>query len=643
MNDIIVGTAGHIDHGKTTLLKALTGIDADRLDEEKRRGISIDIGFAHMNLEPYRVGFIDVPGHEKFVKNMLVGIGGIQLVLLVVAADESVMPQTVEHFQICKLLQIPRGIIVITKKHLVDAELLSLVEVETRELVKGSRLESSPVVAVDSVSGEGLDELKTTLLDEIRMVSGMGSRLGSPNHVFRLPIDRVFTIRGFGTIVTGTPYAGSLKKGQEVTVYPADKEAKVRGIEIFNEMTDSARAGQRAALNLSGLQKEELGRGMTVSATNTLSPSHMLDAVVHLLGGSPGPLKQRGAIRFHHGSAELIGRIYLLEGGEIRPGESQLAQLRLESPVVCCPKDCFILRRYSPVTTIGGGVVLDGIPEKHRRKDLSQVIGELDNLRSTLQQEDSRFDAVLVEYFIRSKGALGISLSELVSRTGFLPSYLLDLVGERESLVLIHQDPARAVFGPALQELEERMVGFLSEFHVGNPLSPGTPQEELKERFLKRSSGPYFQFVLDRLKEQKKIQIDAGTVSLFGQEITLTREQQELRSGILRVFEERALQPPTLDQVVGKLAQKPDRVRDVYYFLLKNGDLVRINENLVLSDQSVAFLKKELKRCFSSGKTFTVPEFKDLFKISRKYAIPFLEFLDRQRFTRRVGDKRVVL
>ena len=643
MKDIIVGTAGHIDHGKTTLLKTLTGIDTDRLEEEKRRGISIDIGFAHMQLGDSRVGFIDVPGHEKFVKNMLAGIGGIDLVLLVVAADESVMPQTTEHFQICKLLEIPRGIIAITKRHLVEEELLSLVEAEARELVEGSPLEKAPIVAVDSVSGEGVELLKETLLEEIGKSQQDITAARRSHQIFRLPVDRIFTIKGFGTVVTGTPSAGVLKKGDAVTVYPILKAGKVRGIEIFNQNADLAMAGQRTALNLSGLETEDLNRGMVISGSNALASSSMLDAIVHLLPTAPKGLKDRSAIRFHHGSAELIGRIHPLENDQLRPGESMLVQFRLQSPTVCCPKDHFILRRYSPMTTIGGGVILDGTPQKHRKKDLPDILPELKKLWSMLTEQDPRLDSAFVEYFVKLHRFSGVSLSDLVTRTGFLENYLLDLLKGLDSVVLISPEPLLAVFRPDLEEFKAKIAQFLADFHSRNPLIVGLPREELKERFFGKAANSYLTFVLNQMENEKKIQIKGSTVSLQGQQLVLNPEQDQAKEHILRLIQSRGLQPPTLEELLETLPYDRRQVRDVYYFLLQQGELIRVSENIVLSPGRITFLQSQLKESFPSGRTLTVPEFKDLFGISRKYAIPFLEFLDRKRITRRIGDKRVVL
>jgi selenocysteine-specific elongation factor len=643
MKDIIVGTAGHIDHGKTTLLKALTGIDTDRLEEEKRRGISIDIGFAHMQLGSSRVGFIDVPGHEKFVKNMLAGIGGIDLVLLVVAADESVMPQTIEHFHICKLLEIPRGVIAITKRHLVEEELLSVVEAEVQELVEASPLEKAPIVAVDSVSGEGVELLKEKLLEEIEKSQQDITAARRSHQIFRLPVDRIFTIKGFGTVVTGTPYAGVLNKGDAVTVYPTLKTGKVRGIEIFNQSAEQAMAGQRTALNLSGLETEDLNRGMLISGSAALASSSMLDAIVHLLPTAPKGLKDRSAIRLHHGSAELIGRIHPLENDQLRPGESMLVQFRLQSPTVGCPKDHFILRRYSPMTTIGGGVILDGTPQKHRKKDLPHILPGLKKLWSMLTEQDPRLDSVLVEYFVKLHRFSGISLSDLVARTGFLENYLLDLLKGLDSVVLISQEPLLAVFRPDLAEFKTKIAQFLADFHSRNPLIVGVAREELKERFFRKAAHSYFTFVLNQMEGEKKIRIKGSTVSLQGQELVLNPEQDQAKEHILRLIQKKGLQPPSLEELLETLPYDRSQVRDVYYFLLQQGELIRVNENIVLSPGRITFLQSQLKESFPSGRTFTVPEFKDLFGISRKYAIPFLEFLDRKRITRRIGDKRMVL
>jgi len=639
---VIIGTAGHIDHGKTTLIKALTGINTDRLEEEQLRGISIDIGFAHMTLGAYQVGFIDVPGHEKFIKNMLAGIGGIQFVLLVVAADESIMPQTVEHFQICKLLGISQGVIAITKKNLVDKDLLSLAEIEVRELIQGSPLEKAPVVTVDSLSGEGIEDLRSTLLHQIEKTEHTSFEFRKTHQVSHLPIDRVFAIRGFGTVVTGTLVSGSIKKGDLVTIYPSTKTARVRGIQIFNQQSNIALAGQRTALNLVGIQKEKLDRGMVVSCTDTTAPSSMIDATIHLLPDSPQALKQHSSIRFHHGSSELIGRLYLLEQDLLSPGDSTLAQIRLENPTVCNPKDPFILRRYSPMTTIGGGVVLDAHPQKHRKSDLEQVLPSLKHLRKMWETNDPKIDGALLEYFVQSDGSSGTTLSQLVVRTGFVEAYILNLLKILPNLVLVSQKPVSIVSKENLKKLKNRIVSFLRNFHTSHPLATGLPKEELKERFLNKAASSYFQFVLELLEEEKQISLESKQVALYGQKATLTEEQEEIKTQLLKLFNRKILQVPNLVELTQQLPHNPEQVQNVFYFLLESDELIRISKNVVLLPDQIHYLQSQLHKSFPNKQKFSVAQFKDLFKITRKYAIPLLEFLDRNKITQRIGNKRLV-
>ncbi|MGH9338470.1 MAG: selenocysteine-specific translation elongation factor [Acidobacteriota bacterium] len=642
MKDLIVGTAGHIDHGKTTLIRALTGIDTDRLEEEKRRGITIDIGFAHMYLGSHRVGFIDVPGHERFVKNMLAGIGGIHMVLLVVAADESVMPQTTEHFQICRLLGISRGIIVLTKKSLVEEELLPLAEDEVREMAKGSFLEHAPAVAVDSLRGDGIEELKALMQRELEKVHTDVSAQ-SDARVFRLPIDRVFSVRGFGTVVTGTPVTGAISKEQTVAAYPAARSGKVRGIEIFGQKAELARAGQRTAINLSGIERQELERGMTLAPPGVFTPSQMFDISLNLLPEAPFALKQRSPIRFHHGSGEFIGRIYLLEGSEIRPGQSRLAQVRLDSPTVACPGDRFILRAYSPVTTIGGGAILDNWPPKHRRKTLIHALPRLKELQHTPGSPALQSLPAFLEYFIHSKGHEGMDLPELVSRTGVQKEVILRTLQESDSIILAPQDPPLAVERAALDRLKQSLISFVEEFHTRNPLSAGVPREELKKRFLPQAGNAYFQFILQQMESERKIRLSASLAALHSRTLALTPEQQKIRGWIFKALEENPFSPPSLDELARKLPCPAETLGAVYYFLLQQGELIKVSEEIVIPAGQIGALKEQLSRRFSKGESFSVAEFKDHFKVSRKYAIPFLEFLDRQRITRRLGDRRVLL
>lgn len=642
MKDILIGTAGHIDHGKTTLLKALTGIDTDRLAEEKRRGISIDIGFAHMQLGPQRLGFIDVPGHEKFVKNMLTGMGGIQMVLLVVAADESIMPQTIEHFEICKLLEISRGVVVLTKKTLVEKELLPLVKLEVEELLRGSLLEGSPIIPVDSISGEGIEELKRILSKEIRKSETNTAPSQDEHRVFRFPIDRVFTIRGFGTVVTGTPWGKTLHEREMITVHPTGKTAKIRGIEIFNNKSDSTKSQQRTALNLSKVRTEELRRGMVITHTNTLLPSHTIDAMVQLLPSAPVISRAGTTIRFHHCTEELIGRIFPLGGTELKPGCSMLAQLRLEGQTICCPKEHFILRRYSPLGTIGGGIVLDNRPKKHRKKNLENITTDLKKLWLMWEAKDPKIDQSLVEYFVKLRGVSGITLPQLVARTGFLPEYLIALLKDADSIVRVAQEPPLSVSITNFEKLKEHLIELLLDFHQNHTTVKGLQLEELKERLMSKSSASYFHYLIDLLQNEGKIQVKESIVSLQGKEVTLTAEQEEIKQAILVLVREREFQMPSLSDTIHQLSFDADQIRQVFYFLIQIGDLVWINENLVVADNHIKDLKKRLKELFPSGQRFTIGQFKEVFNISRKYAIPLLEYLDRERVTQRVQNERLV-
>ena len=638
--DVLVGTAGHIDHGKTALVKTLTGIDTDRLAEEKRRGITIDLGFAHLQLGRYRVGFVDVPGHERFVKNMLAGIGGIRLVFLVVAADESVMPQTVEHFHICRLLGIRRGIVVLTKKNNVEADLLEMVQGEVAELVAGSFLEDAPMVAVDSLSGDGIDALRETLAE---VLNGLGSaECDSLARVFRLPVDRVFTLKGFGTIVTGTPASGTLAQDSRICLYPTHKLAKVRSIQIFGERGARAKAGQRTALNLVGVNKEELSRGVIVSIPEALQPSHILDAAVTLLDEAKA-LKSRTPVRFHHGSAELIGRVYLLQEGQLDPGATGLVQIRLDRPAVACPLDRFILRRYSPSATIAGGLVLDNQPAKHRRAELPELIPRLEAIVQASDQSRRAAENLVVEYVVQQQQGSGITANGLVARTGLLTRHLLSILEANPNIVVLPLDPPVALWEPHLRDLERRLEAFLRAHHRKHPLAGGISKQEIKNRFFRRSRQQQLDFVLKRLRHAERVEVAGSLVRIYGKSVQLSPEQEAIRRRILSLFEPHDLRAPRLQEIFGDLSPDPTKAKAVFYYLLEEGELVRVSGDLVLSSCQIDSLCQRLGQAFPQGQSFSIAEFKDLFAVTRKYAIPLLEFLDRNQITRRQGDRRIIL
>ena len=641
MTDVLIGTAGHIDHGKTTLVGALTGINTDRLKEEQARGITIDIGFAHCDLDGFRVGFIDVPGHERFVKNMLAGIGGIQVAMLVVAADESIMPQTREHFEICRLLNLRQGLIILTKKSLVEEELLSLVAEEVAELVQGSFLESAPVVAVDSVTGDGLDELRGELARLLHQLSDQGKLQPPSSQIFRLPIDRVFSIRGFGTVVTGTPVGGSLQRDAPVTTYPGGEAGKVRGVEIFGEAAARTEAGQRTALNLSGLERGQLQRGMVLSSESDLTPTHMFDVRLRLIEEAAA-LKHRAPIRLHQGTAEAVGRVYLLDAQQLAPGGIALAQLRLDQPLIAFPGERFVLRRYSPSETIGGGMILDNRPAKHRSRELGELLPRLYEIGAELEATSPSHDA-LVEMLVGRESVKGLTLRQLVAATALRPEVLRQLVEGSEKFLVLDQDPILVFGSSVIEQVRRSVLEFLEQFHDSNPLAVGASQQELKKRLLRHAPPILFQEVLQHLEQNNEIEVQSGVVALRGRTPSLSASDQVVRTAILDGMARRPLAPPSLEQLLGSLEHPAERVRSIYYFLLQAGELVRITDSYVLLPDQLHQLTDQIVLEFPKGTSFTVAQFKDVFQVSRKYAIPLLEHLDRQRVTRRQGDQRVVL
>ena len=643
MNDtqhLIIGTAGHIDHGKTRLIQALTGINADRLKEEQRRGITIDLGFAHARIGPFQVGFIDVPGHERFVKNMLAGVGGIQFVLLVVAADESIMPQTREHFEICRLLGIRHGIVVITKTDLVDPEFIELVQGEVAELLQGTILENTPMTSVDSRSGRGVDRLRA-LLEEQLMELDLDSDLQSKRH-FRLPIDRVFTLKGFGTVVTGTTWQGTIRKEDKVQAYPSTSQGRVRNLQIYGRNTVAATVRQRTALNLTGLDKAQLQRGMVLGPPGVFRPSFILDAGLELLASAPAPIRRRTPIRFHHGSTEVIGRVYPIARKDLEPGETGLVQLRLEAPVTACAGDRYIIRRYSPLTTIGGGIVLDSRAQKRRKRDLERASPGLLDLQEAWAQDSVDCLARSIDYYVERGGLRGVSLSELQARSGLTENAIQKLLESASGLTRFEAADL-VVSDGSVAELKDQIVDYTRRFHHQNPLLDGIPREELKERFMNWASNSYFNAVLKSLETELRVRASAHTVSHSEHRVTLTPDQEQLQERILATLEASPHSALRVGELATRLGREARDINDVFFFLIHQGRIVRISENLFLTSTQVSQLKTGLLEAYASGTSFSVADFKNLFGLTRKLAIPFLEYLDKSRVTRRVGDRRVVL
>jgi selenocysteine-specific elongation factor len=629
---IIVGTAGHIDHGKTALVKALTGIDADRWEEEKRRGITIDLGFAHLDLGPdLRLGFIDVPGHERFVKNMLAGAGGIDLLLLVVGADESIMPQTREHFDICRLLDIRQGLVVLTKADLVEPDLIDLVKMEVEEYLAGSFLEDAPLVAVSSKTGQGLDQLRAALrqkAETIRPKNGSGH--------FRLPIDRAFAMKGFGTVVTGTLVSGSLDVEAEVEIHPTGGRARVRGIQVHGQSSPRATAGQRTAANLVGIDVEGLERGMALAAPGRFQPTRVVDSLLTLLP-SAKPLKHGAPLHFHSGTAETVAKVrFHDQRPRLKPGEQTFARIETEKSLLVLPGDRFIVRQFSPLVTIGGGSVLDAHPPVRRtlksRMDALQVFAAGNPERS--------LDTLLRE------SPFGMGGDELITRTAWSADTLQAACAALEkarSLVRIHEEPLWVAHAAVVGQSAGAALDFLAQFHEQNPLSHGASKEALRSRVFAKAPGFFAEAVLARLVKEKKIAAESEMVRLAGHRIVLREEEQEARDKLVAAFRQAGLKVPGLREFLPKLSIDPGRAGKLLQGLLREGVLVRVSEDLVFHADSMAELKRLLARQKSQSERLNVPEFKDLAGISRKYAIPLLEYLDRERITRRVGDFRVIL
>ncbi len=631
MRSVIVGTAGHIDHGKTALVKALTGIDADRLEEEKRRGITIDIGFAHLDLaaangETVRIGFIDVPGHERFVRNMLAGIGGIDLVLLIIAADESIKPQTREHFDICRLLSVRRGITILTKSDLVDKETLDVVRLEVEEFVRGSFLDvsRSPIVAVSSRTGAGLDVLKQQLGKLAQDAAARDSRAYP-----RLPIDRVFTMKGFGTVATGTLISGTLRKEDELEVFPQQKKTRVRGLHVHGQSVDEATAGQRTALNLAGVSVEELARGMVLAPPATFRPTNRLDVSLSLLS-SVKPLKQRSRVHFHSYTMESIAEVFLYQDNKLAAGEQSFAQLRLADSTLLLPGDRFIIRQFSPLITIGGGIVLDNTPAKVKK--MAAHLDFLNVLKTGSSAE------ILGARVMRSE-TQGMTLADAVAQTGWTRGEIIITASAIPTIVQIGDS---LISASAIEQISANMVARLDDFHKQNHLVSGMSKEELRER-LPIHPLAVFERVIEEASNSKKIELIEDLVRLPGRGVAMKDEEAESKNIIENAFAAAGLKVPALKDVLTGLKVDKVRAQKIVTLLLRERILVKISDDLVFHSSSLAELKESLAAEKKKAPKIDVARFKDLTGVSRKYAIPLLEYLDRERVTRRVGDERVIL
>ncbi len=632
MKSIIVGTAGHIDHGKTALVKALTGLDADRLEEEKRRGITIDLGFAHMDLpgangEMLRLGFVDVPGHERFVRNMLAGVGGMDLVLLVIAADESIKPQTREHFDILQLIGVKRGITVLTKSDAVDAETLEVVRMEVEEFLRGTFLEipGSPIVAVSALTGAGLENLKKTMVAAAAEVQPRDRKA-----LARLPIDRVFTMKGFGTVVTGTLICGTIHKDDELEVFPIGRRVRVRGVQVHGQAADAAVAGQRTALNLAGVSTEDLARGMTLAPPATFAATRMVEVRLRLLSSAPRPLKDRARVHFHCNSMEMIAEVVLDEIKQVAPGMEVWARIKFTAPALLLPGDHFIIRQFSPVVTIGGGIVVDAAPVTRRlspASDLEILAGKDREAILRVRIERRHHDA--------------ISLAQLIEETGWTRSAIESLLAGPIKAAQIVQIADVFLSAQWWETLKAQVVPTLAALHSQNPLVSGISKEQLRDQT--DASVTVFEAIAKTLVEEKKIETIGDLMRLPGHGVVMKDDETESRKKIEEAFSMAGLKVPALHEVIAGLTVDRERAQKIVTLLLREKVLVKISQELVFHRSALEDLRRQIQGEKTKSSRIDVARFKELTGISRKYAIPLLEYLDRERVTKRVGDAREIL
>lgn len=621
MRHIILGTAGHIDHGKSSLVKALTGIDPDRLKEEKERGITIDIGFADLIFPDngLSVGIVDVPGHEKLIRNMLAGAGGIDMVLLVIAADEGIMPQSREHLAICDLLKIKSGLIAITKTDLAEEGWIDLVKDEILNFVKGTFLESSPIIAVSSKTGENLDTLKKEIRDIALKVATKNT-----DGLFRLPIDRVFTLKGFGTVITGTAISGKVSLDDSLEILPADIKAKVRGLHSHGSAIKTAYAGQRVAVNLQGVEKESLTRGDVAVTPSSFAETKIMDAFLELLPDTT-PLKNKSLVHFYVGTSETVARVILYENEELRPGDSCYCQLRLQDAVIAVSGDRYIIRRFSPLETLGGGEVLDSLPQKRRRRE---GIEDLRLLHSgSLDQK--------IALKIEKSGPQGISLNTLKGWINIDLNMLTETVGKLKKAdeLIVFED--QLIHRKSYLFLQNEVLGLLRVFHKKNPLKPGMSKEEIRNQL--RIDARLFNYILNGLKG---VLVEKDLVRLSDFKVALSSSEEEFRVKILEALEKGKFQPPVKEEISSSLRIELKRLTDILSLMLKEGRVVRVNESIYMSTGVYNEMISLLGTFFAKKTEMTVAEFRDLLNTTRKYALPFLELLDSRKVTLRTGDVR---
>jgi selenocysteine-specific elongation factor len=631
LKQIILGTAGHIDHGKTSLIKAISGIDTDRLKEEKQRGITIELGFAALDLpDGQHVGIVDVPGHEKFVKNMVAGATGIDIVAMVIAADEGVMPQTREHMEICSLLGVRHGFVALTKTDMVDEEWLELAIDDIQSFSQGSFLEGQPIVPVSSVTGDGIPKFLETLQAICKAVPER-----KQTGLFRLPVDRVFTMKGFGTVITGSLVSGMIAVGETIMIYPSRIKSKVRGIQVHNQSVNEALAGQRTAINFQGLDMTAVNRGDVLARPDSLSPSYMADLSFQYLASAAKPLKNRTRVRFHTGTSEIMGNLILLDRDELAPGDAAAVQVRLDTAVTLVKEDRYVIRSYSPVRTIGGGQILNPIPTKHKRfrADISEALNAL----AEMPPED------VIGFHARQAGFRGTEHNELRLVTN-LPDKKLDTaisaLLSRRDLIMIDRERRLYVHADTYAYLRQMVLDQLAAYHAKNPLKAGMPREELRSKFPTAIHPKLPPQVLNQMLKNEELAVDEDTIRLAAHKVSLAVDQSQLRENIIRAYDRGGITPPYFKEICQSLNVDARAARDVLQLLVEENQLVKVKEDLFFQRKVIDALKERLVAFLRDRGAITTPEFKDMTGASRKYVIPLAEYFDAVNVTIRVGDTR---
>ncbi|MFW6414792.1 MAG: selenocysteine-specific translation elongation factor [Thermodesulfobacteriota bacterium] len=627
---IIMGTAGHIDHGKTTLIRALSGIDCDRLKDEKKRGITIELGFAFLDFpDTPRIGIVDVPGHEKFVKNMVSGAAGIDFVLLTVAADESIMPQTREHLEICSLLGIDKGLVALTKTDTVDQEIVDLAREELQEYLEGTFLEDSPIIPVSSHTGYGLEELRSGILE---IANSLQSQ--EDTDIFRLPVDRVFTMRGHGTVITGTLVSGSIQVGEQVTIYPGGQKSKVRSLQVHGDSVQTAYSGQRTAVNLHGLEVDDLQRGDCIARPGTLFPSHIWDVELKCLSSSPKPLKHRKEMHFHHGSREILARLHLLDRDQLQPGETAPAQFYFPSPMVGLFQDKFVVRSFSPLMTVGGGSLLNPTGTKIKRYS-----SQMDKLY-TLMQGDPQQVALTQ---LKNSGKQGLTFEQLKAMTllsGKKLQKLLQDLNSRQYIAMFDKEEQRYISQEVVRSLLQQLQDFITRYHRNNPMKAGISRSMLASNWAPGLGPKLFNFVLEKAINQNILVSEQEVLKAPDHKISLASDQTRLKEKLLQIYTEADIQPPNLNSVLEELGVSKKDAVPVLDLLAEEGKLRKVKAELYFSVHALDKIKQWVYDHFQEKEEMAPTDFKHITGLSRKYSIPLLEYLDKEKITMRVGDSR---